>query len=48
MKIYISGKISGLPLEEARDKFQLAENRLRMGGYEPVNPLKINPTPGLT
>jgi len=48
MKIYISGKISGLHPEEAYDKFLLAENRLRMGGYEPVNPIKLNPTPGLS
>lgn len=48
MKIYISGKVSGLDLEEARAKFQLAEVRLRKGGFDPVNPMKINPTPGLT
>lgn len=40
MKIYISGKISGLPLEEARTKFDKAETYLKGQGYEVVNPIK--------
>jgi len=39
-RIYISGKISGLPIEEVKAKFQTAEDNInRMGNY-PVNPLK--------
>lgn len=48
MKMYISGKVSGLPLEQVHEKFNLAEVRLRMVGHDPVNPMKLNPTPGLT
>lgn len=40
MKIYISGQISGLPLDEVKDKFQDAEKRIVEHGYEAVNPLK--------
>ena len=40
MKIYISGQISGLPLEETRAKFENIENELVAQGYEVVNPLK--------
>lgn len=39
-KIYISGQISGLPLEEARRKFDTAEESLKAKGYEVVNPMK--------
>ena len=40
MKIYISGQISGLPLDEVKAKFQDAEKRIVEHGYEAVNPLK--------
>lgn len=40
MKIYISGQISGLPLNEVKAKFQDAEKRIVEHGYEAVNPLK--------
>lgn len=40
MKIYISGQISGLPLDEAKAKFQTVETKLKAQGYETVNPLK--------
>lgn len=40
MKIYISGQISGLPLDEAKAKFQTVETKLKAQGYEAVNPLK--------
>ena len=40
MKIYISGQISGLPLDEVKAKFQDAENRIVEHGDEVVNPLK--------
>ena len=37
-KIYISGGISGHPLEERRAVFARAEDALRGRGYAPVNP----------
>jgi hypothetical protein len=38
MKVYISGPISGRPLEEAKREFAEAAERLRGLGHEPVNP----------
>ncbi|MDR2009926.1 MAG: DUF4406 domain-containing protein [Bacteroidales bacterium] len=40
MKIYISGQISGLPLEETKAKFSNIESELVEQGYEVINPLK--------
>ena len=40
MKIYISGKISGLPPQTAIKRFAEAENLLREQGYNPINPLR--------
>ena len=40
MKIYISGQISGLPLDEVKAKFHDAEQQIIERGYEAVNPLK--------
>lgn len=40
MKVYISGKVTGLKREEAWMNFQTAEDRLTEEGYEVVNPLK--------
>ena len=39
MKICISGKISGLPIEEVKEKFSKAGKYLSTFGYEVVNPL---------
>lgn len=39
MKIYISGKITGLPLSEARQRFADAAELLNAIGFEAVNPL---------
>ncbi len=39
-KIYISGQISGRPIEEVAAKFEAAETMLKAKGYEVVNPLK--------
>jgi hypothetical protein len=39
-RIYISGKITGLPVSEVREKFDAAEQELAAQGYEVVNPLK--------
>ena len=40
MRIYISGQISGLPIEETKAKFGSIESELIKQGYEVVNPLK--------
>ena len=40
MKIYISGKISGLPYGEVERKFADAEELLESIGFEVVNPLR--------
>lgn len=42
MKIYISGKISGLPLKAAKQKFKWHSAFLKLKGFEPVNPFEIN------
>lgn len=48
-KAYISGKISGLPIEEATANFEAAEKIVSDMGYEPVNPMKLVPyDPALT
>lgn len=39
MKVYISGKISGLPLLEVKEKFANAADLLDSLGLQPVNPL---------
>ncbi len=39
MKIYISGKISGLPISEVIAKFREAERKIRKFGQDPINPL---------
>jgi hypothetical protein len=41
MKIYISGKISGIE-EEAVHLFQKAHNLLEGNGFIPVNPMTLN------
>ena len=40
MKIYVSGKISGLPFADVQDRFDGAEALLNEIGFEVVNPLK--------
>lgn len=40
MKIYISGKITGLPFNEVQDRFEGAESLLTELDFEVVNPLK--------
>lgn len=39
MSIYISGKISGLPIDEARLNFSIYEKNLIRLGYKVVNPM---------
>lgn len=44
MKVYISGKVSGLPFEEVYKKFEAAESELSNhwnGKLTPVNPVKL-------
>lgn len=41
MKIYISGKISGIE-KEAPALFESAELTIKQFGHEPVNPMKLN------
>jgi hypothetical protein len=41
MKVYISGKITGLPFQEARANFDAAELNLFCKGHEPVNPMTL-------
>ena len=40
MKIYISGKITGLPLQEVKERFASAQALLEEIGFETVNPLE--------
>ena len=42
-KIYISGKITGLPIEGASENFNRAEIYLKSKGYEVMNPMKEVP-----
>jgi len=39
-KIYISGKITGLSIDEVIAKFRAAEATIRRFGFEPVSPLR--------
>jgi chromosomal replication initiation ATPase DnaA len=38
MKVYISGQISGMPIEQAESNFRTAEKEVVAMGHEPVNP----------
>lgn len=40
-KIYIAGKISGLPMNETAVKFANATLNLINQGYEPINPVEL-------
>ena len=40
-KIYIAGKVTGLPLQETRAKFALASEELKHKGFDPVNPMEV-------
>ena len=43
MKIYICGKVTGLPYKQVRDKFNEAEQKLKGMGFTPVNPVQFVP-----
>lgn len=40
-KVYISGKITGLPIDEAKRNFKNCADYLRDEGYEVVNPMEL-------
>ena len=40
-KVYIVGKVSGLPFREVKTKFDLVHTVLQDAGFEPVNPLNV-------
>ena len=42
MKIYIAGKISGLPFHEVKLKFHIAYLALKSNNHEPINPLVVS------
>lgn len=46
MKTYISGKISNLPIDQVKVKFNNAANMLIARGFEPVNPIDVSPFSG--
>ena len=48
MKIYIAGKITGLPIEVAYAAFEKTEQHLKDEGHEPVNPMKLQHNHGRT
>lgn len=41
MKVYISGKITGLETSVYESNFQKAEDLLKKFGFEPINPVKL-------
>lgn len=41
MIIYICGKITGLPLEEAKQKFNLQAEYIKGIGHLPINPMDL-------
>jgi len=40
-KIYIAGKVTGLPFDECAQKFKAAADAIAAMGYEPVNPIEV-------
>lgn len=38
-KIYISGPITGHPIEQATQRFAKIENALSLAGFDPINPM---------
>lgn len=43
MRVYISGKITGLPMESVTEKFKWHSCFLEAKGYKPVNPIEVSP-----
>jgi len=40
MRVYIAGRVTGLPHEEVKKKFEKAEDLVRLNNWTPVNPTK--------
>jgi len=40
MRVYIAGRVTGLPYDQVTAKFERAEALLRASNHNPVNPLK--------
>lgn len=45
-KVYISGKITGLPKKSYESLFNEAEKKIRAFGLIPINPIKNGEVPG--
>jgi hypothetical protein len=43
MRVYVSGKITGLPMEAVKEKFAWHSSFLLAKGYTPVNPIEVSP-----
>jgi len=43
MKVYISGKITGLNLKDVKQKFGHISHWILMQGHIPINPIEISP-----
>ncbi len=41
MRVYISGKITGLPILAAKEKFKWHAGYLELKGHDPVNPMDL-------
>jgi len=39
MRVYIAGRVTGLPVDQVTRKFQAAEAMCRASNFNPVNPL---------
>jgi len=39
MKVFISGRVTGLPYDQVKKKFTTAETVILNAGHEPLNPL---------
>jgi hypothetical protein len=40
-KVYIAGKVTGLPQKEVIEKFEKDERIFREMGFDPVNPIRV-------
>lgn len=40
-KIYIAGKVTGLPIAEVEDKFMVAQKEIEAQGFLAVNPIEV-------
>lgn len=40
MRVYIAGRVTNLPYDDVKKKFEAAETLLQIHSYEPISPLK--------